>query len=331
MISRKYLIAWMATAAALIGVPLAQGQAQSPYLPESTTNFGNVLQGDAVEHRFMVRNPGTSALRVQIVDLSHPGMKVRMPQQVLPGDVGWITVTWDTRLVQGDTTAEALLRFNDAESAIVSLTAKVIPPIDILPQPAVFISGFRDEGLTRILEIVNNDPAPLNIVAISRESESSARSYSAAFATIEPGRRHQLTVELKSAAPAGLSRDVLLVRTDHAHFPVIRVPVTLFVKDDVYINPQSVDFGQITGKADNHESFLLKTRRGKIKILSVTSDLTFLKVTTAHPDAASATHEFRVETDGELAAGPFSGSIRIRTDDPSFPEVKAVVQGEVLR
>jgi hypothetical protein len=114
----------------------------------------------------MVRNPGRSAARIGIVDLNHPGMKVRIPQQLLPGDVGWITVTWDTRLGQGDTKAEVLLRLDEAESVVVSLTVKVIPPIDILPQPAVFISGFRDEGVTRILEIVNNDPAPLNIVGI---------------------------------------------------------------------------------------------------------------------------------------------------------------------
>lgn len=331
MIRRPYLSQGVVTATAVIWTTLALGQTQSPYLAESTFNFGEVHQGDVVEHRFMVRNPGHSVAKMQIAGLSHPGMKVRMPQQLSPDDTGWITITWDTRLVQGDTTADALLRFDNAEPVVVSVTAKVIPPIDILPYPAIFISAFRDDVAKASLEIVNNDPAPLNVLGISREAESSAESYSAALTTLEPGRRHQLTVELKPGAPAGRSRDVVLVLTDHPRFPVIRVPVNLFVKHDVYINPDSVDFGEIAIKDDNQETFLLTTRRGKIKILAVVCDLPFLKVTTTDSDAAAATHEFRVELNGEVAAGPFSGSILIRTDDPSFPELKTVVQGEVLK
>ncbi len=90
----------------------------------------------------MVRNSGPSAVTVSIDALSHPGMKVRMTPKLLPGEIGRITVTWDTRLVQGDVTAEAFLRFNQAET-ILSLSAKVVPPIEILPYSAVFISGFR--------------------------------------------------------------------------------------------------------------------------------------------------------------------------------------------
>ncbi|HTG73102.1 MAG TPA: hypothetical protein VMB70_05005, partial [Terriglobia bacterium] len=119
--------------------------------------------------------------------------------------------------------------------------------------------------------------------------------------------------------------------TDHARFPQIRVPVNLLVKEDVYINPESVDFGQIEGKAGSEESFLLTSRRSAIRILSITSDLPFLRVTGPRPDAAASTHEFRVEIVGESTPGFFSGTIHIKTDDPSFPELKSPVRGEVLR
>ena len=125
--------------------------------------------------------------------------------------MGGFHVTWDTRLVQGIRTAQALFRFNEAET-ILSLSAKVVPPIEILPYSAVFISGFRDESVSRTLEIVNNDSAPLNVIGIARENESE-RSYSATFRIIEPGRRHQVNIELKSAAPLGGSRDVLILCT----------------------------------------------------------------------------------------------------------------------
>jgi hypothetical protein len=293
-------------------------------------NAGNVHQGEMVERAFEVRNPGLSAANARILALSHPGMKVRMPRELGPGATGEVFVTWDTRLVQGDMTAQALLLFNDAETGLISITAHVIPPIEVLPYSAVFISGFRDEDVTRTLEIVNNDPAPLNVVRISRENRDSGQTYSATLKPIEPGRRHELVVALTATAPAGRSRDVLLLHTDHPRYPVIRVPVNLFVKNDVYVNPESVDFGQITDEAWGPETFLLNSRRGPIKVLSVKSSLPFLKVTGPAADAAS-THEFRVEIGGVPREGPFSGVIHIRTDDPSFPMVNVPVEGEVLR
>jgi len=330
MNNRKRFNVWMAAIGLLVvAVTLGQSPPQSPYLPTTSFDLERVRQGEVVEHRFTVLNPGPSIVKMRIVELSHPGMKVRMPQQLPAGQTGWITITWDTRAVQGDTTAQALLLFNEAESAIVSLSAKVIPPIDILPYPVVFISGFQGEVVTRTLEIVDNDPAPLNITGISRENGDSMRSYSATFTTLERGHRHQLNIELKSEAPVGRSQDVLFVQTDHPRFPVLRIPVNLLVKDDVYINPESVDFGEITDEARNPETFLLKARNRPIKILSVTSDLSFVRVTEVNPNSA-LTHQFTVEIVGNPAVGRFSGNIYIRTDDPDFPEVKAPVQGDIL-
>jgi hypothetical protein len=307
---------------------VAQGQAQG-YVPESSFNAGNVHQGNVVEHAFVIRNPGRSALTLKALALSHPGMKIRMPQEIRAGQTDRILITWDTKLVQGDTTVEALVRLNDSENVFLTLSAKVIPLIEILPYPAVFMSGFRDESVTRVIEIVNNDSAPLNIVELSREHADSAESYAVTFRTTEPGRRHELNVELKTTA-VGRFSDAILVRTDNARFPLIRIPVNLFVKDDVYINPESVDFGQITSEAWSPETFLLKSHRGPIKIVSVRSDLSFVKVVTPGAEAAS-THELRVEIEGEPTPGPFKGSIYIRTDDAVFPEIKAPVQGEVVK
>ena len=331
MINRRYLNAWMAAIAFLIGgVTPGQGQAENPYLPNSSFDLGTVRQGAVVEHRFTVQNLQQSPATVRIVGLSHPGMKVRMPQALEPGAIGSITLTWDTRFVQGDTTVEALLRFNDNLTGLVTLSAKVIPPVDILPYPAVFLSGFRGESVTRTLEVVNNDLPPLNIVSVSSENEDIARSYSTTFRALEPGRRHEVKIELSSAAPVGRLQDILMVLTDNARFPVIRIPVNLLVKDDVYVNPESVDFGQITA-ASGPETFLLKTRRGPINIVSVTSDLPYLRVTHTDSDAAS-THRFRVELESfDLKPGPFLGNIFIKTDDPSFPELKVPVHGEIRR
>jgi hypothetical protein len=61
----------------------------------------------------------------------------------------------------------------------------------------------------------------------------------------------------------------------------------------------------------------------------VASDLPFLRLSHAGEDSAS-THEIRVELQGNPGLGRFSGHIVVRTDDPSFPEVKAPVEGEII-
>jgi len=332
MINRKYKSAWMTAVASFIVwvTSLAQGQSQNAWVADNTLHIGNVHQGVLVERTFTVQNPGRSNATIRVVALSHPGMKIRSPHDLQPGAQGQIVISWDTHLVQGDMTAQALLSFNDKETVLLSLSANVIPPIEILPYSAAFISGFRDENATTTLEVINNDSPPLNISSIERENPQSVKTYNATLKTITPGRKYELSIELKATAHGGRSRDVLLLHTDHPRFPVIRVPVNLFVKEDVYINPESVDFGQITSESWNPETFLLNSRRRPIKVLSVKSDPPFLKVTGYGTDAATA-HEFRVEIEGEPSAGAFVGSIHIATDDPSFPNIDAPVQGEVLK
>jgi len=239
----------IAVATCLVWVNVTHSQERNRYVADGAVHLGDVRQGEVVERRFQYRNPERSSLKVRIENLSHPGMKIRMPAELAAESTGWITVSWDTQTVQGETTAEVLLRFNEADYVPLSLTARVVPPIEILPYPAVFISGFRDEKTSRTLEIVNHDTAPLNIVGLSRENVELSESYSAGFTTLEPGRRYRLNVELKPAERAGRSADVMKVLTDHPRFPVIRIPVNVLIKDDVYINPESIDFGTITSQA----------------------------------------------------------------------------------
>ena len=324
MIAPKYSNFIVTASLAVVLASIAR--AQVPYIADDRFDFGDVPQGRVVEHRFMVSNPGPSTLAIGIAGMSHPGMNIRAPQKLPPGESGWITVTWDTRPVQGEMTAEVLLRLNETESAALRLSAKVVPPIDILPYPAVFISGFKDERSVRILEVVNNDKSPLSILDVSRGDGSSSERYSVTHSVVDFGRRYQVRIELKPGLRAGKFEDVLIIRTNHQRFPVIRIPVHLLVKDDVYANPDSLDFGRLNRGTRSPESFLLKARNGTIAVLSVTSDLPFLKVSMDTPDAAS-THEFRVDIEGAAPSGSFSGSISIRTDDPSHPLVIVPVAG----
>ena len=308
-------------------LPAAAAQSSNAYLPEVSFDFGIVRQGEVVEHRFAFRNPSTLPVKPHIVGLSHPGMRVKAVQEIAPGAEASVVVTWDTRSVHGDATAKVLLWLTESQSISLTLSARVVPPIDILPYSAVFISGFRDERAVRTLEIVNNEDVPLNIAVVTGTEAASV--FSANLRTVEPGRHYLIDVELKSDAPAGKSQQVLEILTDDPRFPIIRTPVNAFVKEEVYVNPESVEFGSIAGGAPSQETFFLKKRHGRIEILSIESDLPYLKIMHSQDDAGSS-HQLIVDLQGSAVTnGPIVGHIYIKTDDPVFPEITVPVQGEL--
>lgn len=78
------------------------------------------------------------------------------------------------------------------------------------------------------------------------------------------------------------------------------------------------------------QTFLVKTRQGEISLTSVGSDLDFLEIRQFPPEGKSAT--FRIDVGlkhAKLRPGPISGSIRIATSDPRFPELTVPVRGEI--
>src|SRR5262245_65058063 len=81
----------------LLQSSIAVGQAPSAYLPEASFDFGSVRQGEVVEHRFAFRNTSFLPVKVEIMGISHPVMRVKEAQEVLHGAEGSITVPWETR------------------------------------------------------------------------------------------------------------------------------------------------------------------------------------------------------------------------------------------
>jgi hypothetical protein len=93
-----------------------------------------------------------------------------------------------------------------------------------------------------------------------------------------------------------------------------------------------------TAKLDNFSSWwrwtgeqpgnIFEERRGPIKTLSFTSDLPMSRSTTCRV-ILEKTHELFLGLHVEgLKSGSMSGEIRIRTDDPAFPEINVPVQGD---
>jgi len=302
---------------------------------EPDHDFGILERGELVTHGFSIRNEGTGPLTISRVELSQPFMKSRF-QRVIPANgEGRITIEWDTSNFTGDLAAEARVFVDDPAQRQLRLTVRGIvrSPIDVLPAPAVYFSAYRDENPSQTLSIVNNEDRPLRIESLQREGSH----FTADLRVIRDGKSYEIAITVPKGLPAGRYVETLFVETDHPRRRQLRIGVNVFVKNDVYATPERVNFGEIRLHELRNplvnklfvQSFMVRKRRGTFTITDMSSGRAGLKVT-AEPTGSSSSFRIDVSLAPEaVQSGSVENTVRLRTDDPDYPELIIPVEGSV--
>jgi hypothetical protein len=305
--------------------------------PATTHDFGTTKQGQPIVHAFVLHNRGTEPHVIDRVDLSQGGMNARFGRRIEPGQQRTITITWDTRAISGEVSAEAVVRFQGSAVPPLTLALKgvVKAPIELLPHPAVFFSVYKGETAERRIRIVNNEEAPVTVKGVQAQS----KHFTAEVKPVQAGRTYELIVRVASDVPPGRYMESATVLTDHAERPRLTVSVNVLVKSDLYANPEAVDFGTVTLTDIDRsprqlelltQTVMLRRRQGTFEIKSVQSSIPAVKV--VHEPAKGSSESFRLDVSlvrSKLQPGPLEGSIRILTTAEDFPEVVVKVSGTV--
>ena len=306
--------------------------------PETTYDFGTVKQGSIVVHSFAVKNIGTAPVTIKNVQLSIPGMNARFRPVLAPDSEGTITLGWDTSHSTGEMDGEATVLFGDGSEQRETLLLKGIvrPPLEILPYPAIFLSAFHGEDTECRLKIVNNVEEP---VAISL-SATEGKHFVASLTTVQPGKVYELVARIPSAALPGRYDEELALSTSNPKLAGFTIPVHVFVKPDLYANPETIDFGAVSAeelrknpatRELSTQTFLVKKRNGEFEINKVESDLEGLEVRKDPPRGKSSTYRVDVALDPrKLKLGKIAGFVKIFTNDQEFPLIKIPVRGSTF-
>ena len=305
-------------------------------VPSDSANFGRVSQGETISVKFQIRNSGSKSLTITGLEFSMPGMNARVKQEIDAGSSSEIVISWDTSRLRGDVKGQAVLTLSDPQTSKVILTLRgtVVPSIEILPRPAVYISQFSGEEKTASLRIRNNQQRQLNLVRL----ESKGKHFQAGYEVLEAGKLFEITVTIPADTPIGRYRESLLVHTDDPELQRIHLEINALVKADVFISPEIVDFGRVSRARiqSNPEvlEFLTQTivinrRAGEMSINAVKTDIPFIWVK-QEPESRSDAFRIDIGLSAEtLVNGRFDGQIILSTDDAGFSELKILVQGEV--
>jgi hypothetical protein len=302
---------------------------------EAGHDFGPVEPGGRLRHTFAIRNTGTAPLIISRVEVSEPGMRSRFSGLVLPGEAGRIDIEWDADRSTGNLDAHLVAHVNDPNRPRVTftLTGVVTRSIDIKPSPDVFFSVYRDEAAERRVTIVNTEGRPLGIKAV----RPIGGRVLAEIQTRQQGERYELVMRVPKGLEPGRYLDAVEIDTDHPRLAQVRVGVNLLVKDELFLNPEVIDFGQLSlqqvstsaSAALFAQSSTLRKRKGLLAITSIATDVPSLRIDRS-PAGPGHTFGLTISIDPKRARpGSLEGTIRVHTDDKEFPLIELPVRGSI--
>lgn len=328
------LISALAWTLAICALPL--WAAPVVQIEPTRVDFGTVRQGEPVTAELTIGNTGDEMLVVERMEFSVPGLTARLKQKLAPGETAAIRLNWDTLRLRQAVAGRMTLYLNDPATPRVDidLRGQVVPAIEFQPRPAVYFSQFADERQTDSILLKNNREEPLAIEQISGSSDR----FEHRLDTLEPGRAFRISVSTRAGLAAGRYRDHLVIVTDDADYPRLHVEVNILVKPDLFLTPETVDFGTLSrsalaagsGAADFvRQSVVIRRRHGTMAITALSGDLPALDLSVS-PKGQAEGFLLEVGVRPEmLQSGPLEGTVTIETDDPAFPSLAIPIRGTV--
>jgi Protein of unknown function (DUF1573) len=306
----------------------------SAVVPQTKFDFGKSLKGAVIEHGFVLRNKGSAALRIEQARMTEPLLLMRMPAQIAPGAETLLRVTLDTSKVQGVYNGEVIISVNDPAMREIRLAfnGQVVPPIELLPRGAFFVTGRRGDEKHATIEIINHEPDPLRIELV----EHSVERFTTKLETRDVGQRYRLTLTLNPEGPGGKKSETIFLRTSSRHVPLLKISANTYLKERVYAFPDAVDLGALQladieanpGLIEQAAQTLMVYQFGGTEFRATfRTDLPILGVKSERGTQGDRYQAVITLLPEKLEAGPITGSIIIETNDPEFSRITVPVAG----
>jgi hypothetical protein len=321
----------------LSSVAVAVSSEQTVRVLAPRFDFGTIVQGEVVSHRFALKNDGLTALRIQGVSATAPLLPGRVPVHMGPGAEVAIPVELDTAKLNGSFEGDIVITLNDPSVGEVRLTVtgRVVPPVEVTPRPALFAATQRGEPRQVFVDIINHEADPLVIEAL----EHSTERFTTRLETVEAGRRYRLHLNLNPSGPAGKHKENIRIRMAGKRHAALTIPAYTNLRERVYTFPDAVDLGRLRlADVEARPDMLTQTAQTLMVYRPGQSDFE-VKMRTDLPEIhlqwERGPHGDRYQArvmllKDKLRPGPITGSIVIQTNDPEFPTLTVPVSGAIL-
>lgn len=295
-------------------------------------DFGSVLQGTAVEHAFVLRNPGDAPLRITGVRASEGLAMKAVAVMVPPRAERTLSVALDTARLSGPVAMSLVVAMDDGTEREFRLGGQVMPPIEVRPRPAFFVSTQKGQSRQAVLDLYNHEAMP---VTLSLPTVAPGGRYRLALQELEPGRHFRLTLTVAADAPAGRFSEFIALTSSSRTKPKVPLGVNLQVRERVYTFPDAVDFGSVRvsdlGRPAVANTQTLMVYRSGGRGFSATPDLKGMRANvTAEPGPQGDRVQVTLALPPDTPPGPLRGTLVLRTSDAEFAQLEVPVTGQVV-
>lgn len=303
---------------------LATGQPQPPstfHTPAPLAAKGDVKAGPPLSHTFDLVNNSSGTVTITKIEAACGCLRPMVGAQILQAGIQTKLVVEINTLTQPDgpnrwqfavcykletpgapaQTGEILLQVTASLSRDVSVSP---------PQVAFSTAG----AASQILTVADKRAKPLTITKAASSSPHLVAEVAAADGS---PRTQQITLKLTAAAPQGHRDEVVVLYTDDAAYPELRIPVRVLKRaaGGVTVTPEAVTIRLAAGDTEGSALIQLRSPDGKaVSIAGADSDMPGVVVKHSTGSAPIAT--VRVTIPETLAAQAGRCTVRVRLGEP---------------
>jgi copper(I)-binding protein len=318
-------IALLATAGTSAAFAAARAVVEQPVL-----DVGKVAKGEKIEASFTLSNTGDATLLVREVKPSCGCTVARYDASIPAGESGQIATVVRTENFSGPIAKSVTVFTNDSDNPKITLVIKadVQPQIEVRPGYVRFIvvEGPGSESSTQTLRSV--DGPALEVLGVRSPFPFVKASYS----RLDDGE-DRWAVELKldrNRAALGPIADFVEVQTNHPKQPVVKIPVSGFIRPVVSVTPRVAELGSRSLESAFTTTLEVRNQTdAAISLASVSADVAGLVAAIEEVEAGQV-YKIVLTLTPEMAKGPFEGKVQITTTSRRRPTIEVDVSGTVL-
>lgn len=311
---------------------LATAHAGDSPLQARQHDFGEVLQGTVVRHAFVLRNDQAVPARIAGIQASEGLAMSAVPVTVPAGGERTLPVTLETGHISGPVSASLAVALEGGGRQLFELVGRVVPPMEVRPRPAFFVSTQKGQARQATLELINHEAEP---VALTLPAQPAHARYRLTLAEVEPGRRFRLTLAVHEDAPPGRLSEFIALASTSAIKPKVPLGVNVQVRERVYTFPDVVDFGTVrvsdlqARNAANTQTLMVYQASGRgfratPALEGLAADLA------AEPGPQGDRVQVTLSLPPDAGPGPLRGTLVLTTNDPEFAQLRVPVTGQLV-
>jgi hypothetical protein len=326
------------TAAAALAAAETQPPQARLEMPESSFDFGVILRGAAAVHEFELRNSGNADLLISRI-FGDPTTRATGPEAPIPpGGAGRLRIELETLDIIGPTTLRVRFSTNDPDPArervTVVLQINVDSSLKTVPGYARYVYVQGEAPGTVAHTLWATDGTDLQVLGV----ESPYPYLGVAFREATPeerraegvGRQWRIETTLAPDSTVGPLAGFVVVRVNHPREPLIKLPVSGFVRPIFAATPPEGDVGSLS---------LTAPRRFRFHLVNFATET--IDLVTAETDIAGVEASFEeikpgreynvwVQLGPQMPAGRFAGHVKLRTSSSKVPVLELPLRGTIV-